>query len=246
MMITKTTPNLTPVYFQIQTRILSQIENSQWAPGDRIPPERSLADSYKVSVGTVKKAILNLVHEGYLYRKQGKGTFVAGTTLRPESLRYYRLLRSFGDTESKVKVKLLGLREIKGRQPCNQDLKIQADQNLYEVRRLFYAKNKPAVYTVSYLPHKRYAGLEEFPDSLFEKVTLYEILEKNYGSPTIYNQELFGVVNADNTIAKILETTEGQPLLFIKMLSFTYKDNPYEYRESFCLTAEHDVFREIK
>ena len=109
MVFRKNSGDPTPIYYQLQTEIQHKIENAQWRPGECIPPERRLAETYKVSVGTVKKAILNLVHDGYLYRVQGKGTFVAGTTLRPESLRYYRLLRHFSDTESKLKVRLLGI-----------------------------------------------------------------------------------------------------------------------------------------
>lgn len=245
MLITKTSGNPTPVYYRLQTEIQQQIENGHWAPGERISPERSLAETYKVSVGTVKKAILNLVHEGYLYRMQGKGTFVAGTTLRLESLRYYRLLRHFKDAEAALKVKLLNLRVVSGRQPHNRYLKLRANQNLYEMKRLFYLKKKPAIYCVSYLPQKLFAKLEMLPTRVFEKVTLYETLEKNYGVPTIYNQELFGAVAADKTHAAHLGVNPGQALLFIEMMSYTYKEKPYEYRKTYCLTATRSVFREI-
>lgn len=245
MVIAKTSGNPTPVYYRLQTEIQQQIENGQWSPGERIPPERSLAEIYKVSVGTVKKAILNLVHEGYLYRVQGKGTFVAGTTLRLESLRYYRFLRHFGDAECEMKVKLLKLQEIKGRQPHNRYLKLRRNQTLYEMHRIFYAQKQPVVYHISYLPCSLFSDLEKLPPRLFEKVTLYETLEKNYGIPTIYNHELFGAVSADKEMAAHLETTPGQPLLYIEMQSFTYKDKPYEYRRSFCQTTPRSLFREI-
>jgi GntR family transcriptional regulator len=245
MVTIKKSSDPTPIYYRLQTEIQHKIETAQWRPGECIPPERRLAEIYKVSAGTVKKAILNLVHEGYLFRVQGKGTFVAGTTLRPESLRYYRLLRHFNDAESKLKIRLLGIREIKGRQPHNRYLKLRVNQNLYEMQRLFYTKKQPVVYTVSYLSCKLFANLEKLPVRLFEKVTLYETLEKEYGIPTIYNHELFGAVSADDKVAARLETTPGRPLLFIEMRSFTYKDKPYEYRESYLLPTERGVFREI-
>ena len=103
----------TPVYYKLQKILQNEIESGRWSPGEKISPERSLAELHRVSINTVKKAILNLVHEGYLYRIQGKGTFVAGTALRSESLRYYRLLRDFKDDEAHLKVKLLKLRTIK-------------------------------------------------------------------------------------------------------------------------------------
>jgi GntR family transcriptional regulator len=240
----KKTGDPIPVYYRLQTDIQQQIENGHWPPGERIPPERSLAETYKVSVGTAKKAILNLVHEGYLYRMQGKGTFVAGTSLRLESLRYHRLLRHFKDAEAALKVKLLNLRLVSGRQPHNRYLKLRANQDLYEMKRMFYLKEKPVIYCVSYLPQRLFAKLEMLPTRVFEKITLYETLEKNYGVQTIYNQELFGAVAADKTHAAYLKIEPGQALLFIEMLSYTYKDKPYEYRETYCLTSARSVYRE--
>ena len=96
----------TPAYFKLQMMLQEEIENGRWSPGQAIPPERALAESHRLSVGTVKKAILNLVNEGYLYRIQGKGTFVAGMTLQPESLRYYRFLKDFSDEEVELQMRL--------------------------------------------------------------------------------------------------------------------------------------------
>ncbi len=80
---------------------------------------------------------------------------------------------------------------------------------------------------------------------MFEKVTLYEALENEYGVPTLYNQQLFGAALTDNLTAKLLQIENGKALLFIEMLSFTYKDKPYEYRESYCVTDGRKVFNEI-
>ena len=239
------TGNPTPVYYRLQIEIQKKIENGQWAPGACIPPERSLAETFTVSVGTVKKAILNLVHEGYLYRIQGKGTFVAGTTLPRESLRYYRFLRDFNDDEARLNVKLLGIQQIKGKQPHNRYLKLRDNQGLYEIKRVFLLKKKPIVYNVSYLPQKQFKDLHSSPARVFEKITLYETLEKNYGVPTIYNRELFGIREANRQIGDALGVPVGTALLFIEMLSYTYKDKPYEYRRSYCQTDARAIYREI-
>jgi len=188
---------------------------------------------------------LNLVHEGYLYRIQGKGTFVAGTTLRSESLRYYRLLRDFKDDEAHLKVKLLELKTIKCFRPANHYLDLDLNEDLYEIKRIFSSSENPIVYTISYLPQKMFENLSEYPITLFEKITLYEALEKNYGLPTIYNHELFGAVKADAETADKLKIPKGSALQFIEMISFTYRDRPYEYRRSYCNSDQRKIFREI-
>ena len=89
-----------------------------------------------------------------------------------------------------------------------------------------------------------FKGLTELPQNLFEKVTLYKLLEKNYGYPTIYNHELFDAVVAGEEVAGALEIPVNTPVLYIDMLSFTYKDKPYEYRQSYCFCGKRNIFRE--
>ena len=234
-----------PVYYQLQMLLKEEIENSRWMPGRRIPPERVLAESYDLSVGTVKKAILNLVNAGYLYRIQGKGTFVAGMKLQPESLRYYRFLKNFGDREDELQVKLLDLKTIKGYSAVNALLKLKPNQDLYQIKRIFLSGKRTVVYTVSYLPCKLFANLDSLPLTKFEKIPLYIALEEHYGLPTMSNRELFSAIPADGATAKIMKIRKGKPVAVIQMLSFTYKQTPYEYRKSYCLTDAKAIFREI-
>ncbi len=209
-----------------------------------IPPERQFVEVHGVSIGTVKKALLNLVNEGYLYRVQGKGTFVAGTTLRRESLRYYRFLENFSDREKRLSVKLIGINKIAGSEPVNSYLKIKKNKDLLEIKRVFSSEETPFVYTVSFLPESLFRGIDELPSSLFENQTLYATIEEYYGLPTIQNRELIGAMFPDIEAAKFLGVQISQPVLFIEMLAFTYKERPYEYRRAYCLAERLKIFRE--
>ncbi len=235
----------TPVYFKFQMMLQEEIENGRWAPGQIIPPERALAEAHHLSVGTVKKAILNLVNEGYLYRIQGKGTFVAGMTLQPESLRYYRFLEDFDDEEVELQIKLLELNVTKGIDPINHLLRLRMNQSLFEISRLFCHGSKAVVYSISYIPQKMFEDLASLPRQKFENIPLYIALEEIYGLPTIHNEELISAVPAQGDTAKMLKIKRGSPVLLIEMLSFTYKQTPYEYRRSYCLTDKKAIFREI-
>ena len=68
-----------PLYFQLEQILKSQIMTGELLSGDQIPTEKELAEKYNVSSITVRQAILNLVSEGLLNRKQGRGTFVTDT-----------------------------------------------------------------------------------------------------------------------------------------------------------------------
>jgi GntR family transcriptional regulator len=241
---TRAAADPTPVYFRLQSEIQKKIEDGRLATDAQIPPERRLAEKYRVSIGTVKKALLNLVNDGYLYRVQGRGTFVAGTTIRRENLKYYRLMQDFDREEAELTMKFVALKRVYGIDYVCRNMHLSREQCLFELKRRFFSAGKPIIYTVSYLPEKIFPGLDQYPVAKFEKMTLYSALEKDYGIPTIYNQELIGVTIADEKTAGMLSIEQGTLLTLIRMMSFTYRDVPYEYRWSYCLTESRGVLRE--
>ena len=64
------------VYIEIVKRLREMIDADGLKSGDKIPTELELSEKYNISRVTVRKAIIELVEEGYLIKKQGKGTFV--------------------------------------------------------------------------------------------------------------------------------------------------------------------------
>ncbi|HSV95657.1 MAG TPA: GntR family transcriptional regulator [Spirochaetota bacterium] len=234
-----------PAYYRLQEALRKKIEEMQWRPGEMIPSERLIAQEYGLSVGTVKKALGNLVYEGYLFRIQGKGTFVSGTTLRRGSLRYYRMMESFAGEEADLSVSLLGISRIDGFEPACSLLGLTVKKRLFVLRRLFLSGDIPMVYSVSYMPESLLKGLDAFPAALFEKGTLYEAIEKHYGLPCIYNRELLAAAQATGDVAEVLKLEPKVPLISIEMIAYTYRDMPYEYRLSWCATNRRRIYREI-
>jgi GntR family transcriptional regulator len=232
-----------PIHYRLQQEIRGRIESGQWVPGSVIPPERKMAEDYAVSLGTVRTAVLNLVSKGLLYRIQGKGTLVSGTRMIRESIRYYRLVSDFNRKEAVLKLKLLDIETIENRPGINHRLKIPAGESLYRLRRLVLIKGKPVVYAISYLPCKLFKGLKEFRRSLFERVPLYLALEDHFGLTTLSNADLLSAVAADAETAVLLCIPEGRPILHVEMLAFSYRNRPYEYRISYCLTEDRKLLR---
>jgi GntR family transcriptional regulator len=231
------------MHYRLQQAIRRGIETGQWAPGTVIPPERKLAHEFGVSLGTVRTAILNLVSEGLLYRIQGKGTMVAGSKMIRESIRYYHFVGDFGRKEAIPKLKLLDLTVAEAVADINRRLKMHHAEKLYRLRRLVLISEKPAVYSCSYLPCSLFPGLDGFQRSRFEKVPLYLALEDHFGLPTLSNSDLISVAKADRETAGLLMVAENSPILRVEMLAFTYRNLPYEYRISHCLTGDRKLLR---
>jgi GntR family transcriptional regulator len=233
-----------PIYYQLQTIIQNEIEDGRLKPGDAILPERKLAEQYKVSVGTVRQAIAPLVNEGLLIRMQGKGTFVAGTTMDPDYVRSYRFLADFTEAESPITFTFKSLKKVAGSTRINACLKIAAGQELFELKRLMLIDNEATAYSISYLPQRMFKRLGEIPSSRFEKLALYRIIEQVYGVATISRRELFSAATADKKVAGLLHVEPGSPVLLIEMMAYTHKERAYEFRKNFCTTQSKRLLRE--
>src|SRR5678815_3418007 len=83
-------PSFQPLYLQIRGLLTKSLDAGEWKPGEAIPSELELAGRYKVSHGTVRKAIDALAAENIVVRRQGKGTFVATHTEEKSSYTHLR------------------------------------------------------------------------------------------------------------------------------------------------------------
>lgn len=89
-MIDKNSP--IPIYYQLKQIIKQQIEEQVLPPGEKLPTEQMLCERYDVSRAPVRQALLELVQEGYIYRRAGMGTFVSERSTEAAATTTLRLL----------------------------------------------------------------------------------------------------------------------------------------------------------
>lgn len=68
--------NALPKYIQISEMLIREIAAGHLADGARLPPERDMAADLDISVGTLRKALSDLVEKGMLDRVQGSGNYI--------------------------------------------------------------------------------------------------------------------------------------------------------------------------
>ena len=143
-----------PKYYLLKKGILNKIETGEYQEGAMIESERELMERYQFSRITVRKAIDELVNEGYLYRIQGKGTYVKGDSQSQDLFCLNSCtedVRRLGRTPSK---------KTKEAAKCPADAKRAKHLNIspgdivHKFGRITYADNEPLNYTVTYLPEK--------------------------------------------------------------------------------------------
>lgn len=235
-----------PAYKLLQHVIQMGIARGDWLPGQLIPPEHVFAKHIGVSIGTVKRAMLNMVNEGLLYRRQGSGTYVAAPSFTRQLRRYYLFLEHFNDTESANHVGLHSVQVVPSNPEINSLLKLADCEQLIKIVRTFREGNEVIVLSKSYFSACTFAGLESVVQQRFENVPLFLIVEEDYGMPTAHSEELIGVEYPTAEEAILLQSTPETAVLALKTLNFTSGNTPFEYRESLCRSGKKFMYRSIE
>ena len=232
-----------PKYGQIQDSILANIKKGRWAPGDRVPPERKLSEMYEASVGTVRNALQSLVNQGFLSRRQGRGTFVKKSVEHTDSLHYFRFTTDFDAAVQPLSIKCLQRPRRTVRPEVAAFLGLDADAGLFEIHRLFCMGSDPLVYVITFLPENLFGDFDRHSAGAIEEAPLYLLVENSYSLPTLALKERFCAVSADAKVADMLALEPGTPVMKIMMVAFTTRNTPYEYQVSYCDTTERQIFR---
>ena len=238
-------PSFSPLYQQIKSLILRSLQSGEWRPGEAIPSEIELAARFKVSQGTVRKAVDELASENLLMRRQGKGTFVA---THAEEQVQYRFLRLAPDQPSPLpgsaRREFLDCRRLRAPVDVARALQMKAGEMVVEVRRVLHFSGQPVVLDDIWLPGHLFKGLTA--DRLSEyRGPMYGLFETEFGVRMIRAEEKLRAVSADETEAKLLQVQAGTALLSVERLSFTYGDQPVELRRGLYRTDHHYYRNEL-
>ena len=131
-------PAFSPLYQQIKALLLKGLEGCEWLPGQVIPSEVELAARFRVSQGTVRKAVDELATENVLVRRQGKGTFVATHAESATQFRFLRLLPDDGSPPA-LQRRLLDCRRMRAPAEVVRLLALAPGEVAVQVRRLLLA-----------------------------------------------------------------------------------------------------------
>jgi GntR family transcriptional regulator len=225
-MINKNSP--IPIYYQLEEHIKALIEKGELMPGDALPPEREYAEKYQISRMTVRQAFTQLVNEGYLYRMQGKGTFVAERKIE-------QLLQ--GVTSFTEDMKARGLEPASqlirfeihpAAAPIAEQLAIAESAPVYEIERIRLADGVPMALETNYLS----AGLVKGLTEEIVNQSLYAYIEGELNLKIDSASQIIESSIAGQTDAKYLKISKGAPVMLIQRNSYLKDGTPVELVKS--------------
>jgi len=215
-----------PLYLQIKDQLLAEITAGRYRAHQRLPSERELATRYRVSRMTVRQALLELVHDGIIYTRVGKGTFVA----EPKIDQQLRALTGFSQDVrargSEPASRVLEVRVAPATPDVAAALRILPDAEVIVLSRVRLANGLPLAVETAYLPFAR------FPDLLhcdFTTESLYDVLENDYGLLLTRAEQSIEAALAGARELELLELTPPAAVLKMQRLTLTDDGVPIEY-----------------
>lgn len=198
-----------PLYQQLMTRLKNDILAGVHAPGTRIPSEQALCETYGVSRVTVRKALLDLVQEGMLVRRQGKGTFVADKRLQRDLQHitsFSDACRSMGRTAS---AKVVSIAFEPASPEDMERLGVPEGGRVLEICRVRMCDGEPVMLEINRFP-ERFAFLEQAALTR----SLYDLLKEQGIIPSRAVHDI-SLGHATPLVSKHLGTHANEALLIL-------------------------------
>ena len=234
------TPAFSPLYQQIKGLILQSLQAGEWRPGELIPSEMELAARFKVSQGTVRKAIDELAAENLVMRRQGKGTFVATHSAQQVQYRFLKLHPDVGNLEGEGRAqrKILECKRLRAPAEIARLLSMRSGDTVVQVRRVLAFSGIPTILEDIWLPGHAFKGLTAEQIANYKGPT-YAMFEGDFGVRMVRAEEKLRAVLPDATQAELLDVSTQTPLLSVERLAYTYNDIPMELRRGIYRTDTH-------
>jgi GntR family transcriptional regulator len=224
------------VHHQIKEDLFLHLRSGRWAPGAELPTEAELCRYYRVSRGNVRRAIADLVTDGYVERHRGKGTFVSRPKLESGVVGSYSRFRVVGPPLD-AGGRILFCRRIRAAKDVAAMMRLEPGTQLWNLERVRFTKGKPVSIQTSFLPMALCPDLSRQP---LGDHHLIDVLRDAYGVHLGSAIEYIDPAAADGYAARHLGIKVRTPLFQIERTTFTVTGEVAEFRRA---VLRGDVYR---
>lgn len=211
-----------PLYYQLKSIILRDIQNGVYAVGDQIPTEGELLKKYNVSRATIRQAILELVNEGLLERRTSKGTFVTSPKVQKTLFKsfepFYQQVRRSGKTP---RTEVLELSIIEADPALAKVMHMNVGDKVVTMFRRRYIDDIPMLTMRNYLPFSICGFILNYD---FKKESLFEILMQHPQSRIKNTHSVVSAERAKPEDVALLNVKLDCPILVFHNTSISMDD----------------------
>jgi GntR family transcriptional regulator len=226
-----------PLYQQLSDLLRERIRRGDYSPLERLPSEYELVREHSISRITARQALAELERAGLVFRRQGRGSFVA----RPAVVQHLTRLSGLGEAMSGQGLsstsRVLRAAATRASTAVGSRLGVVAGAPVFEIRRLRLVDACPVSLDVSFFPLD--LGRRLAREDL-ERRDIFWLLENACGVGLGAADCEIGAVAAEAETAMVLGVSAGTPLVFIDRLTYDAGGGPVDYEH---LYVRADRFR---
>ncbi|MBA3593342.1 MAG: GntR family transcriptional regulator [Pseudomonadota bacterium] len=234
-----------PLYRQVKRELQKIIEDGHYGPGRPLPSEATLALALQVSIGTLRHAVDELVHEHVLVRRQGKGTFVAPHNRARFMFQFFHVEPRWDPEDDMPQeqvfpdIDCIAFAREHADEAEAKALRIKPGEAVFRIENKLALRGRVVLHdrlTLSaamfrHLTEKRFSGRPS---------TIYALFQTDFGITVLRAQERARAVAAGSAVARVLGLPAGTPVMEVHRMALTFGDRPVEYRVSTINTQAHD------
>jgi len=221
----------TPLWSQVKTSILEMIREKAIGANSPLPSEKELCELYKVSRTVVREALNQLVYEHVIYKRQGKGAFVAG---KREEQDFVGSVVGFSgelmDKHRRITRRVLVQRIATPSERAQKHLRLPPgdgpESKVVEVSRVQMVDGIPRLLVHHSIPARMAPGLESVP---LQTRSFYDVLQKQYGILFRRADRWIEAVMPTKEEAHLLGIAPTSPLLAIESCALSERGDAIEY-----------------
>lgn len=232
-----------PLYQQLYRLLRHKIITGEWAPQEAIPTEMSLMEKYQVSRATVRQALSELVADGLVVRKRGRGSFVAPPSVEQSLVRILSFTEDMQQRGLQSQTRLISARLMPATERLVEKLKLEPEEKVARLVRLRLADGEPMSVEVSCLVYRFVPGLLEHD---YTRNSLRQILQQQYGIRLARAEQTIQAIAADEEMAELLDVEQGAPLLYIERVSYSDYDVPVEHLRLYHRGDRYTLYNELR
>jgi GntR family transcriptional regulator len=235
-----------PLFRQVKRELQRAIEAGRCRPGEALPSEAAISRALNVSIGTLRRAVDELVHEHVLVRRQGKGTFVALHNTDRFLFQFFHIearpdprFPDIADRMDYPTVECVAFERERAGEADAAPLRIKPGDPVIRFDNRLSLAGRAVVHDRITIPALMFKGLNQ--KRLLERPsTIYSLYQTEFGITVLSAQERARAVAADRATARILGVAPGLPVLEVHRVALTFGEKPVEYRVSTINTQLHD------
>ena len=216
-----------PLWMQLKSVLQGKIQSGELLPDSRLYSEHELCRMYGVSRTVVREALSELVHDRFIYRIQGKGTFISG---RKEEQDYAGSNIGFsGEMIGKGRELLIKILKQTLAKPSSREkrmLRLDAHQFVVKIRRLMIIDNQTRLLVDMSFPADLVSGFENVN---LGNQSIYDVLKRRYGLVPASSERWIEAILPTDEQAIMLNVSPDTPLLGIESCAYLADGRAFEY-----------------